>query len=152
MADLIATNKSFLVAIADAIRAKTGKTELLTLKQMEADIHDIVSAPDGSEIEFGGTNSTQSELYSIPSEILNAIVAEIQKMSGRNKPLTPDEMLYWLRKVVYIPQGYAESINTIVSQTSSANGIVPTVHRGTAISTQSIFNTSNAVGSIVESV
>lgn len=150
METLIIANQSDLIAIADAIRSKTFKTDKMTISQMAADINSIVASIDGSDVEFGGENGNQSGSYAIPAEIMNAIVAEIQKMSGRTKPLTPEEMLYWLRRVAYIPQGNAESVQSI-SQISSASGIVPTVYRGTAISVQSIYNTSNAVGSIVES-
>lgn len=140
-----------LVDIADSIRAKTGKTEKFTLAQMAAEINNIISSPDGSDVKFDGSDSVSGGQYSISAEIMNAIVAEIQKMSGRTKPLTPEEMLYWLRRVVYIPQGLAESVNSIVSNVSSASGRLPVVQRGTAISVQSIYNISNAVGSIVES-
>lgn len=140
-----------LVDIADSIRAKTGKTEKFTLAQMSTEIDSIISSPDGSDVSFGGSDSMQSGQYAISAEIMNAIVAEIQKMSGRTNPLTPEEMLYWLRRVVYIPQGYAESVNSIVSNVSSASGRLPTVVRGRAVSTQYINNTSYAVGSLVES-
>lgn len=143
------TNK--LTAIADAIRVKTGKSEKFTLTQMATEIDSIISSPDGSDVAFGSSDSISGGQYAISAEIMNAIVAEIQKMSGRTKPLTPEEMLYWLRRVVYIPQGYAESVNSIVSNVSSASGRLPVVQRGTAISAQSIYNTSNAVGSLVES-
>lgn len=149
MDTLIIANQSDLQVIADAIRSKTLKTDKLSISQMAAEINSIVASIDGSNVEFGG-DGTQSGSYSIPSEILNAIVAEIQKMSGKKDPLTPEEMLYWLRMVAYIPQGYAESAHNI-SNISFAIGIIPTVVRGIAISNQSIYNTSNAVGSIVES-
>lgn len=145
---MVLTNR--LVDIADSIRVKTGKTEKFTLSQMAAEINNIISSPDGSDVKFDGSDSVSGGQYSISAEIMNAIVAEIQKMSGRTNPLTPEEMLYWLRRVVYIPQGYAVSVQSI-SQVSSASGRLPTVVRGRAISVQSIYNTSNAVGSLVES-
>ena len=146
---MVLTNR--LVDIADSIRVKTGKTEKFTLTQMAAEINNIISSPDGSDVKFDGSDSVSGGQYSISAEIMNAIVAEIQKMSGRTNPLTPEEMLYWLRRVVYIPQGYAESVNSIVSNVSSASGRLPTVVRGRAVSTQYINNTSYAVGSLVES-
>lgn len=149
MDTLIIANQSDLQVIADAIRSKTLKTDKLSISQMAAEINSIVASIDGSNVGFGG-DGTQSGSYSIPSEILNAIVAEIQKMSGRTNPLTPEEMLYWLRRVAYIPQGNAESVYAI-GNSSFASGIIPAVVRGIAISTQSIYSTNNAVGSLVES-
>lgn len=88
--------------------------------------------------------------YQIKRETLTALADVVRKISGRNKLLTPEEFIQLLNRAVFIPQGYAENIHS-VSQTSSASGIVPIVYRGRAISTQSISNTSNAAGSIVES-
>jgi hypothetical protein len=125
--------------------------------------HDI---PNGSatatDIYFAGSepvteieSSTlvpveREETYAIASESLNALGAVTQKMAGKKALMTVADMVYWLNRVQYVPQGNAENTSS-VSQISSAVGIVPTVYRGTAISTQSVFNFSNAVGSIVES-
>lgn len=125
--------------------------------------HDI---PNGSatatDIYFAGSepvteieSSTlvpveREETYAIESESLNALGAVTQKMAGKKALMTVADMVYWLNRVAFIPQGNAENTSS-VSQISSAVGIVPTVYRGTAISTQSVVNFSNAVGSIVES-
>lgn len=119
---MVLTNR--LVDIADSIRVKTGKTEKFTLTQMAAEINNIISSPDGSDVKFDGSDSVSGGQYSISAEIMNAIVAEIQKMSGRTKPLTPEEMLYWLKRVVYIPQGNAESSFNLMSFESSAVGLL----------------------------
>ena len=87
------------------------------------------------------------KFYRIKEETMTAIADITRKMAGRSAKLSPDEIAYWLNRVAYIPQGNAESAQSI-SQVSSASGIVPTVYRGTAISVQSIYNTSNAVGSL----
>ena len=92
----------------------------------------------------------REETYAISSESLNALGAVTQKMAGKKALMTVADMVYWLNRVAFIPQGNAENTSS-VSQISSAVGIVPTVYRGTAISTQSVVNFSNAVGSIVES-
>lgn len=141
------TNK--LVNIADAIRAKTGKAELMTLREMETEILDIVSSPDGSDVAFGGSDGGQVSAYAISGEILNAIVAEIQKMSGKNSPLTPEEMLYWLRRVVYIPQGHAPSTFTL-NFTNAAVGALPSVQKGKASSTFTLNFTNSAIGALQE--
>ena len=115
---------------------------------------DVAPAPDGSEVTFGnvdGTPAPRSEAYTIVSADLNELGAVTQKMAGKRALMTVADMIYWLNRVQFIPQGNAESVQTIVSQISTAAGIVPIVYRGTAISTQSVSNTSNAAGSLVES-
>ena len=110
--------------------------------------------PDGSVTTFGNVDGNpveREEAYAINATELNAIGAITQKMAGKKALMTVAEMIYWLNRVQYIPQGNAESVQSIVPQISIATGIVPTVYRGTATSSQSITNISNAVGSIVES-
>lgn len=149
---MVLTNK--LVNIADAIRAKTGKEEKFTLSQMATEIEDIISSPDGADVAFGSTDATQSGSYAIPSEIMNAIVAEIQKMSGKNNPLTPEEILYWLRRVAYIPQGWIESLLSIpkTSFCSVTTAILPEILNGST--TPSVFTInsiySHAIGILQE--
>ena len=146
----VIADKEDLVKIADSIRLKTGKTELMSLNDIAQNIDDIISSPDGSEVTFGSSDGTNYGTYSISAEVLDAIAGEIQKMAGRTIAMTPEEILYWLRRVVYIPQGYAESIN-IITNGSTASGILPTVVKGFANSIQTIYSTSTAIGSIVES-
>lgn len=109
--------------------------------------------PDGSATTFGnvdGTPAEREEAYAILSGDLNALGAITQTMSGKKALMTVADMIYWLNRVQYIPQGNAESVQS-VSQISVATGIVPTVYRGSAISIQSVSNVSTAVGSLVES-
>lgn len=61
------------------------------------------------------------------------------------------DMIYWLNRAQFIPHGYGESINA-VGNNSTAKGTVPTIAKGAANSVQAIYNTSNAIGSVVESV
>ena len=138
-----------LVDIADSIRMKTGKTSSFTLTEMAAEINNIISSPDGTDVAFGSTDYTLSGSYAISSEIMNAIVAEIQKMSGRTNPLTPEEMLYLLRRVVYIPQGYAES-NIEIDYSTLATGQLPDVQIGVASSTLNIYFSTSAKGELQE--
>lgn len=144
---MVLTNR--LVDIADSIRVKTGKTEKFTLTQMAAEINNIISSPDGSDVKFDGSDSVSGGQYSISAEIMNAIVAEIQKMSGRTKPLTPEEMLYWLRRVVYIPQGLAESEFSLDFE-GAAVGRLPNVQKRTAASTIAYNFTTSATGALQE--
>lgn len=151
MADLIIAYRQDLIDIADAVRQKTGKTELMSLNHIRDAIQNITSSQNGSDVAFGSNDATQFEYYAISAEVLNAIAAEVKKMAGRTILMTPEEILYWLRKVQYIPQGFAQSIQSIANG-SDASGTIPTVVRGAASSVQPIYNTSTAMGSIVESV
>lgn len=153
MAELITTKKEYLTNIANSIRTKLNINDGLTINDISTKIDSIKSSPDGFEVTFGYVDDQpvdRLETYSITSADLNELGKAAQKMAGKNALMTIADMIYWLNRVVYIPQGYAES-TCAVTQNSISSGIVPTVYRGTAISTQSIFNTSNAAGSIVES-
>lgn len=89
-----------------------------------------------------------AKVYRIKEETMTAIADITRKMAGRSAKLSPEEIAYWLNRVLYIPQGNAESVQSIVSNVSTASGRLPVVQRGTAISVQSISSTSNAVGSL----
>lgn len=116
-----------LTAIADAIRAKTGKTDGLTLAQMPGEIADIQSGsniPDGTNVTFGNVDGIpveREEAYAIASADLNALGAVTQNMAGQNALMTVADMIYWLNRVKFVPQGYAESaLDTVGMFTSNA--------------------------------
>lgn len=143
-----------LTAIADAIRGKTGKTDALTLAQMPGEIEGIQtgSAPDGTSVTFGNVDGIpveREEAYAISSEDLNAIGAATQKMVGKSALLTIKEIAYWLNRVIFIPQGNAESSFSLAF-VSGASGILPDVQRGTATSSFSLAFESSATGALQE--
>ena len=84
----------------------------------------------------------REEQYAIASADLNELGAVTQKMAGKRSLMTVADMVYWLNRVQFIPQGNAEStFNTSdVSFAANAVGILPTVYKGIAKST---FYTSN---------
>ena len=140
-------------AIANSIRRKLSTTEEFTLERMPEKIDGIADYPRADDSTFGKIDDVPVErepVYIVDSEDLNELGAIAQKMAGKKVLMSIEDMIYWLNRVQFIPQGYAESISA-VTQNSTSSGIVPTVVRGTAISTQSIFNTSNAAGSVEES-
>ena len=104
-----------LTAIADAIRGKTGKTDALTLAQMPGEIEGIQSGsdiPDGTNVTFGnldGNPVEREEAYVITGDVLNELGAIGQEASGRSALLTIADVIYWLNRVKFVPQGNAES-------------------------------------------
>lgn len=143
-----------LTAIADAVRAKTGKQETISGAELAAaiesiDVGEVVLESAG--VAFSSEKVDPDVNYKVGRNWLADLVEITQKMAGKSSDMTLDDVIYWLNRVQFIPQGNAESVQPIVSQISIAVGIVPTVYRGTAISIQSITNISNAVGSLAES-
>ncbi len=74
--------------------------------------------------------------YRIQHTTLEDLADQIRSMCGTKLRLTPAEMLQWLQKVKYIPQGWAN--NAVLSYTFSpsaqAVGSHPQVHFGSASS------------------
>ena len=77
-----------------------------------------------------------AEYYKISRETMTAIADRTRAMAGTTKKLTPDEIIYWLGRVLYVPQGYAETGYHLepMAYSSNTTGIVPTVYRGGASS------------------
>lgn len=143
-----------LTAIADAVRSKIGTEEEIPCAELaeaiaSIDIGEVVLESAG--VAFSSQKVDPDVNYKVGRNWLADLVEITQKMAGKSSGMTLDDVIYWLNRVQFIPQGNAESVQSIVSQISIAVGIIPTVYRGTAISTQSITNISNAVGSLVES-
>lgn len=125
--------------------------------------HDILNgSATATEIYFNGseplteltetiTNRVPVEResnYSITSEILNNIAKRTQEMAGTSKLLTPDDVIYWLNRVQFIPQGNAESSFSL-SFSSSASGILPDVQIGMAGSAFTLSFSSESYGRIL---
>ena len=96
-----------------------------------------------------------NEYGKIKKSIMSEVADEIRKAAGLSRELTPVEMIYWLKRVIYLPQGHAKSefeLGTL-AMSSTASGVLPEVVRGTA---SSVFNlntlnfTSTAVGALQE--
>ena len=143
-----------LTAIADAVRSKIGTEEEIPCAELaeaiaSIDIGEVVLESAG--VAFSSQKVDPDVNYKVGRNWLADLVEITQKMAGKKSDMTLEDMLYWLNRVQFIPQGNAESVQSIVSNVSTASGRLPDVQRGTAISVQSITNTSNAVGSLVES-
>lgn len=153
--ELLLIERPDVVAIADAIRVKTGKTEELTLAQMPIEIGNIqsgVSAPDGMNVAFGNIDGVPvecEEAYVISSIALNELGAVIQKMAGKNTLMTAEDMIYWLNRVQFIPQGHASS-EYLFNTYSNALGILPVVVSATINSGLTLNFESSAIGALQE--
>jgi hypothetical protein len=96
-----------------------------------------------------------AEYYKISGDTLKAIADHTRTMAGVNRKLTPAEIIYWLGRVIYIPQGvaiseFSLSPITFDSATSARN---PVVVKGTATSEFSLASLvfeSNATGTLQE--
>lgn len=146
------TDSQHYTDIAAAIRAKKGTSETLTPGQMAEAIESIESGlPSAAETTFGYSNNVPVEResnYSITSESLNNIAKRTQEMAGTSKLLTPDDIIYWLGRVMFTPLGNAESSFSLPFE-SSASGILPDVQIGTAVSEFRLSFDSRAVGELI---
>ena len=110
-----------LTAIADAIRAKTGKEAEMTLAEMPSEISNIQTGsniPDGTEVTFGYENGApveREEAYAISCTELNELGKIVQGVANTASLLTIADMNYWLSRAKFIPQAYA---NTEIPATS----------------------------------
>lgn len=97
--------------------------------------------PSSEGVEFG-TDATYEEKYAVLSESLNEIARRTQTMAGTNKAMTLEDIIYWLGRVIYLAQGWAESEFALDFDTDS-DGILPIVVNGYATSTFGLnFETS----------
>ena len=91
-----------------------------------------------------------AEVYRISGDTLTAIADRTRAMAGTNQKLTPAEIIYWLGRVKFIPQGWANSEFAISFAPSSATGRLPVVVKGTANSAFALNFTSGATGALQE--
>ena len=158
MEEYILSKKEDWTAIADLIRTKNNIDKRLSFpNDFLYELNEMGRVPEGFEIALIGEDilfgnddtSAYAERYAIKSEDLNAIGELVQKMAGRSALMTVADMIYWLNRVQFIPQGNAESSFSL-SFDSGASGILPDVQIGTATSAFSLSFTAVAVGELQE--
>lgn len=117
-----------LRSIGDGFRLSRETTKEFTLEEMAVlAAEKAESVPDGTDVTFGNVDGIpveREEAYAISSEDLNAIGAATQKMAGKSALLTTKEIAYWLNRVIFVPQGNAESSFNLMSFESSAVGLL----------------------------
>lgn len=102
------------------------------------------SEPITEVIETGSLPADRLEAYAILGADLNALGAITQKMAGRTALMTVADMIYWLNRVQFIPQGNAESSFSL-SFESVSSGILPDVQKSAASSEFSLSFMASAI-------
>ena len=105
----------------------------------------VEAVPDANIVAFTPTQIIPDELYTIGYNWFAQVVERIQPMVGTKRNMTPAEIVYWLKRVKYIPQVFAEASFSMTFETSTAARL-PNVVRATAGSTFTISFESNAQG------
>lgn len=135
-----------LTAIADAVRSKTGGLDAIPCPELAAEIESIEVGEvvlESAGIAFSSQKVDPDVNYKVGRNWLADLVAMVQKMAGKASDMTLEDMLYWLNRVLFIPQGYAESLFSLAFE-SSASGFLPEVAKGSANSEFTITITSSA--------
>ena len=90
-------------------------------------------------------------MYAIGYNWFADLVKLTQTMAGTNKLMTPEDIIYWLNRVIFVPQGQANTTFSINFTASTASGRLPEVMRGTANTTfvLPVFE-SSATGALQE--
>ena len=83
--------------------------------------------------------------YSITSENLNDIAKRTQEMAGTTKLMTPEDIIYFLNSVKFIPISTATSEFTLEFE-ANADSILPAVTRGAATSEFTLPFAASAMG------
>ena len=91
-----------------------------------------------------------ADYYKISGETLTAIADHTRTMAGINRKLTPAEIVYWLGRVIYIPQSNASSVMTPPTFTAGATARLPVVVKATSNSEFAVNFESTATGAITE--
>lgn len=107
-----------------------------------ADCQTGSNVSDGTNVKFGA-DTTYDEQYAVLSESLNEIARLTGVMAGTNKAMTLEDIIYWLGRVIYIPQGVASSAFTLDYFDTDVTGRLPNVVRASASSAFTLnFETS----------
>lgn len=141
-----------LTAIADAVRSKTGVSDAIPCSEFAAviasiDVGEVVLESAG--VAFSSEKVDPDVNYKVGRNWLADLVSVVQKMAGKKSDMTLEDMIYWLNRVQFIPQGNAESSFSLAFE-SNASGILPEVRIGNAVSEFSLSFESDAVGVLTE--
>lgn len=105
----------------------------------------IEGMPSAENVAFSSEQITPDAYYGIGYNWFAQVVEYVQKFVGKKNDMTPADILYWLDRVKYIPQGVADS-SFGLDFASGASGWLPDVQRGTASSAFSMAFDSSATG------
>lgn len=118
------------------IKPDSGYSGLETVK--------VEGMPDARKVAFSSEQITQDAYYGIGYNWFAQVVAYVQKFVGKKNDMTPADILYWLDRVQYIPQGTADS-SLSMDFGVGAVGWLPDVPSGKATSALSMAFDSSAV-------
>ena len=93
----------------------------------------VEGVPDASVVAFTPTQIIPDELYTINYNWFSQVVERIQPMVGTKRDMTPAEIIYWLKRVKYIPQGWAET-GFALDMGACLTGVLPSVAKAKATS------------------
>ena len=102
------------------------ETDLTTAIELLIDLYlsgnntEIILAEN---VAFSSEHSDTTALYAMGYNWFADVVKHVQNMSGNNQDMTPQDMLYWLGKVTYLPQMWIISHNTITNSTTVVGSI-----------------------------
>ena len=155
----LATIKTELRKLLDKANEKTGKADADLTSAVGSLVEGYGGGSDeeiimAEDVYFSSErNDTDTALYAIGYNWFADLVGHIQDMSGSGKDMKPDDILYWLGRVKYIPQRWANSEFSLNDNfVSSATGIIPDYDKGNAINELTLADLfeSSAVGELVE--
>lgn len=92
--------------------------------------------------------------YKIKRETMTLIADKLRRVVGKTTPLTPAEIAYYIDKIIFTPQSYANSeLSNFLVTSSNLQASLPEIFRGQTVSTlyipTSIFSSVSS-GSIPE--
>jgi hypothetical protein len=105
----------------------------------------VEGMPPAEEVAFSSEQISQETFYGIGYNWFAQVVDYVQKFVNKSVDMTPADILYWLGRVKFIPQGFADS-SLSMDFGGGASGWLPDVPRGNATSTLSIAFDSSAAG------
>ena len=83
-----------------------GSEVWLTLRAIENETVCLFGREDGQPVQ-------REQAYAVSAEDLNTLGTIVQSVSGRAALVTVEEMIYWLERAKFVPQGNALSSNTM---------------------------------------
>lgn len=109
----------------------------------------VEGVPDASIVAFTPTQIIPDQLYTIGYNWFSQAVERIQPMVGTKRDMTPAEIIYWLKRVKYIPQGWGSG-EVSFDFDAMAAGRIPVVAKSTASSTITFNFATYAVCTVQE--
>ena len=111
------------------------------------DVVIVEAVKDANGVTFSPTQRSIDELYTINYNWFSQVVGRTQEMAGTKINMTPTQIIYWLNRVKFIPQGWA-GIEFTLNLDPAATGRLPNVVKGTANCEYTLGLTPTATGTL----